>query len=121
MEEFRPEYVEALNAARWGWLWYVTLAVPFLLLTPSIVKRKYGSMPFPAAYFLTWLAFNLHIQNYWAVKKANVGASDEWADVTARLFASVTTIPYVFVYVSLVGAVLYGVTRIMQLCFKSKT
>ena len=124
MEELRPEYVEALNAAKWGWLWCATLAVPFLLLIPAAAKRKFGCLAFPTAYFLTWLVFNIHIQNYWAAKKANAVTDAEWADVTAdtgRVFAGVTTIPYVLVYVSVVGAVIYGIVAMCRLFSKLKS
>ena len=124
MEEFRPEYVEALDAARWGWLWYATLAVPFLLLIPAAVKRKFGCLAFPAAYVLTWLVFNIHVQNYWAAKKANAVTDAEWADVTgdtARVFAGATTIPYVVVYVSIVGAAIYAIAAIFRLFSKPKS
>ena len=124
MEEFRPEYVDALNAAKWGWLWYATLVVPLVVLIPAAVKRKFGCLAFPAAYFLTWLVFNIHVQNYWAAKEANAVADAEWADVTAdtaRVFAGATTIPYVVVYVSAIGAVIYAIAAICRLFSKCES
>ena len=124
MEEFRPEYVEALNAAQWGWLWYATLAVPFLVFVPAAATRKLGCFAFPTAYFLAWLVFNIHVQNYWAAKEANAVTDAEWADVTAdtaQVFAGVATVPYVVVYVSVVGAVVYGIAAIGRLFVKTKS
>ena len=115
MDEFRPEYVEALNAARWNYWWYITLAIPFLLLVPAAAKRKFGCLVIPPTYFLTWLAFNLCIQHYWAAKKINAVTEAEWEDVTAdtgRLFAGISTIPYVFVYVSVVAFSIYSLSLI---------
>ena len=120
MDEFRPEYVEALDAARWNCWWYLTLAIPFLLLVPAAVKRKFGCLAIPATYFFTWLAFNLCIQHYWAAKKINAVTEAEWADVTAdtgRLFAGITTIPYVFVYVSVITVLTYSIAGVLRYCF----
>ena len=107
-----------------GWLWYATLTVPLVVLIPAAAKRKFGCLAFPAAYFLTWLVFNIHIQYYWAAKKANAATDAEWADVTsdtARVFAGATTVPYVLVYVSVVGAVIYGIAAICRSFSRTKS
>ena len=124
MDEIRPEYVEALNAARWNYWWYVAAAIPALLLVPAALTRKLGCLAFPAAYFLSWLALNFAVQHYWAAKEANAVTDAEWADVTAdtaQLYAGVTTIPYAFVYVSIVGALIYTTVGVVRSMFKPKS
>ena len=120
VDEFRPEYVEALDAARWNYWWYLSLAIPFLLLVPAAVKRKFGCLAISATYFLTWLTLNLCIQHYWAAKKINAVTEAEWADVTAdtgRVFAGISTIPYVFVDISVIAVLIYSIAGVLRYCF----
>ncbi|MCA9198558.1 MAG: hypothetical protein KDA87_13515 [Planctomycetales bacterium] len=124
MDKFRPEYVEALNAARWNYWWYIAVAIPFLLFVPAAVKRKYGCFVFPTAYFSSWLTLNLSVQHYWSAKAANAVTTEEMMDVTAdtaRALAPLTTVPIVFVYVSVAGALVYAVVGFMRFCLKPKT
>ena len=123
MDELRPEYVEAVNSARLNFWLYAAAAISLLFFIPAAATKKFGCLAFPASYFLTWLLLNVAIQHYWAAKKTNAITDAEWADVTAdtaRLFAGLTTIPYAFVYVSIVGALIYSVAGIARLFFKPK-
>ena len=59
-------------------------------------------------------------RHYWAAKKINAVTEAEWADVTAdtgRLFAGITTIPYVFVYVSVITVLTYSIAGVLRYCF----
>ena len=40
MEIFRPEYVEALDAARWNAWWLLALVVPFILAVGPVLDKR---------------------------------------------------------------------------------
>jgi hypothetical protein len=117
MDEFRPEYSQAIDAARWNFWWYIAAAIPLLLFIPAAAKRQLGCLAFPLAYTLSWIAMCAAVEYYWAAKKSNAVTEAEWNDViadTARVFAPATVIPFVVVYVSVVGAVVYGLFAIVR-------
>lgn len=118
MDEFRPEYVNALDAARWNFWWYVAGAIPLLLLIPAAVKRRFGCLAFPLSYALSWVAFFCAVQYYWSVKMALAQTDAELSDATAdtaRLFGPfLVGVPLVLIYVSLVGVIVYGVAALVR-------
>ena len=119
MDEFRPEYVQALEAARWNFWWYVAGAVPLLLLIPAAAKRRFGCIAFPLSFASCWIAFFCAVQYYWDVKmelaETDAEISDATAD-TARLFGPfLVGVPLVLVYVALVGAIVYGLAATVRL------
>ena len=118
MDEFRPEYVQALDAARWNFWWYVAAVIPILLLVPAAAKRRLGCLAFPLAYFLSWVAFCCAVEYYWTTKEQHAATGAEWADVTAdtgRLFGPVLVgVPLVVIYVSLVAGLIYATAAIVR-------
>ncbi len=118
MPEFRPEYVEALNAARWNAWWIAVLAIPVVLLSFSALKRRFGCVTFSVAFVLSWLAFFFAVQYYWDAKLEIAKTPEEIADATAdsgRAFGPfLVGIPLVFVYVSIVAVVIYGLVATLR-------
>ena len=123
MDNFRPEYVQALSVARWNFWLYVAAAAPVLLLIPAAVKRRFGCVAFPLSYALSWLAFFLAVEYYWSVKLAVAQTDAEMVDAsgdTARLFGPfLVGVPLVLVYVSVVSVGVYGVAAFIRLVVTS--
>jgi len=118
VDEFRPEYVQALDAARWNFWWYVAGAIPLLLLIAAAAKRKFAWIAFPLSYLLSWIAFFFAVEYYWGVKMAVAQTDAEMLDATAdtaRLFGPFFVgVPLVLIYVSLVGVVVYGTAALVR-------
>lgn len=88
----RPEYLEALEAARWNWWWLATLVLPALLICASSRKWWWAIIGFLVAVPLCWILFALAVEHFWEVKfrlaETEVERRDATAD-TARLFGPI--------------------------------
>ena len=110
----RPEYVEAVNAVRWGFTLWIVFIVPTLLIGGLFVVTPISrAQPqwthllviFAAAVFTSWLLTLLHVEYLQATKFANAQTTaeqEDWASDTWRVFAPVTSIPYTVGFCSLV-------------------
>jgi len=118
VDDFRPEYVQALDAARWNFWWFVAVAIPPLVLIQAAVKRHSGCMAFSLSFGLSWIALFCSVQYYWgakiAVAKTVAEISDATNDAGASFGPFYVGIPLVFVYVLFVGVFVYGGTAIFR-------
>ncbi len=118
MEEFRPEYVEAINSARWNAWWIVVLVFPILLMTFTAINRRFGCVAFPIACAITWFSFVFAVEYYWDVKAQSAVTDAEIADASAdtgRLFGPAAVGgPLVFAYVTVVTGLVYGTTAVIR-------
>ena len=109
LDPFRPEYVDAVNAAAtWNPWFFLALVLPPALLTPIVwyrVHRAVNTFAFICATVLCLYCFGLGVQYIWDVKEIHAQTDAELADVTAdtaKLYAPVIFgIPYAILYTAL--------------------
>jgi hypothetical protein len=117
----RPEYIDAVNAVRWGWsLWAVFVVPATLLWTTAFFRRRLLAVraaSFFAACFLFWaiVIFHVnHIQNTKYNHMQTVAEEEDWSRDTWKVFAPITAIPYAIVYCTINAALAYLVARVFR-------
>ncbi|HOY59211.1 MAG TPA: hypothetical protein PK640_13890 [Verrucomicrobiota bacterium] len=83
---FRPEYLDAVAAARWNlWLIPVLLSAPLLLLLP-VLKRWHWALITGLAFvcaIATWFSLFAYSETIWKTMEANAQTAAEIREVTA--------------------------------------
>jgi hypothetical protein len=101
----RPEYLQALEAARWNHWFLLMLVVPAILLCFATRSWTLGFVALPVACVLCWLFFFLAVEYYWDVKDRMALTPKEMEDATgdtARLYGPVLVeFPFAVIYCSL--------------------
>lgn len=105
MDDLRPEYLDAVEAARWnGWLIPLFVAAP-ITIAICFVKRLHPGWLVGAALaamFATWVSLILYSEHIWETMGAHAVTDAEWDQVTAdtgRLFGPILVgIPFSVVY-----------------------
>ena len=124
MDPFRPEYVDAVNAAAWNHWFFLALAVPPLLLIPLNWYRFHWALitvAFLCAAVLCLICFGLGVEYIWHVKEIHAQTTAEHADVTAdtaKVFApALIGVPYAIFYttgVQLVALIIQTIGTLFQ-------
>ena len=119
LDQLRPEYIDAVNAAVWNhWFLLAILIPPFLLLPPTWLRFHSATIfvVFLASVVLCWLCFGMGVQHIWDIKELNAQTTAERADVTAdtaKLFAPVVIgVPFAICYnliVQLIALLVRGI------------
>jgi NADH:ubiquinone oxidoreductase subunit 5 (subunit L)/multisubunit Na+/H+ antiporter MnhA subunit len=106
----RPEYIEAIDAVRWGWSLRICFAVPtliiwlgFLFSNPTSSKRQIVIQlgVFLVACLSQWALIVFHANHIQSTKYHWMQTPEEeadWSSDTWRVFAPITSIPFVIVY-----------------------
>ena len=95
MDELRPEYVNAVEAALWNYWFILAYLLPFLILLPLGWKRSHRILTAIGAVLslaICWLCYAKGIRYMWYIREINAQTEAEWADVTAdtaKLFAPI--------------------------------
>ena len=117
----RPEYLDAVDAVRWGWSYWLALAVPAGLIWFSAYRQRAGCILFVAACLVGWCLSFYHIEHLWDTKGQLAQTEAEREDFTSdvsRVFAPVNLVPYVLRYCCLHAAVsqvvFYGYRRVTR-------
>ncbi len=105
MDEIRPEYLEAVSAARWnGWLGPLFASAPTILAI-CIIKRWHCAWlvaAVPIAMFITWVSLILYADHIWEAMRAHAVTKAEWREVTSdtgRLYGPILVgIPFAVLY-----------------------
>ena len=128
MNQFRPEYAEAVSWAVLNHWFFASLLIPPLLLWTTTWFRCHWVIitgALVASLLLCWLTFGLGVHYIWDVKELHAQTEAEWADVTAdtaKLFApAFIGIPYAFVYNAVNLAIGLGVGAIGDLWIPQRT
>ena len=111
--QFRPEYIEATDAARYNfWLW-LSVATPWILVLASTAKRKIRIFAIVLSYPVCWILFCVAVEYYWNAKLYFAVTEAEMSDATAdtgRLYGPVMVgIPLVAIYVTIVSVLICAV------------
>ena len=105
-----PEYVDAVDAVRWGWSFCIVFALPALLIwsttlfrfLPTVERRFFiGCVVFGVACFSCWFLVVFHANHIQSAKKRNMKNDEEMRDFTSdtwKVFAPVTAIPFAVLY-----------------------
>jgi hypothetical protein len=120
MDAFRPEYLDAVAAARWnGWLLPLFLAAPTILVVcfATRMKRRPIAVGLLASMFATWLSLFLYSERIWETM-GNYAVTDaerrEFTADTGRLFGPVLVgVPFSALYTlcwfSIIGILNWGI------------
>jgi hypothetical protein len=106
----RPEYLDAVNAARGGWLLWWQLLVPAALIWVGIFRFRRPNprqAMFIASCIICWKLMVLHSNSIQDSKKSHAQTDAEWVDVaqdTWNLMAPGSSVIWSVVYCGL----LYG-------------
>ncbi len=105
MDEFRPEYIEAVSDAAWNHWFAFSLAIPpAILLLLFLSKSRWPAIMIGSvvAAIACWLCFGMGVHYIWDIKELHAETNAERADVTAdtaELFApAVIGVPYATIY-----------------------
>lgn len=105
MNTFRPEYLEAVAAARWNlWLLPLFLSTPLLLLLPVLRRRHWAVIAVlaVAGAVATWFSLFAYSETIWKTMEANAQTAAEIEDVTSDtgrvLGPFLLGIPFAFFY-----------------------
>lgn len=128
MDDFRPEYLAALAAARWNlWLVPMFLAPPAILLFCFYPWRTCLTTfcATAAAMCATWICFSLYVEHYWETKsqlaQTDVEIKDATAD-TGRLFGPVLVgVPFAICYTLACLSVLATIDWMISLLRRRRT
>jgi hypothetical protein len=106
----RPEYLEALQWARWNhWVIAMWLA-PILLIGAASRSWKLACLAMPVAIVACFVFFWLGVDYYWEVKERIAQTEEEWNDVTsdaARLYGPILVgPPFAIMYCSLLAVII---------------
>lgn len=117
----RQEYVDAVNAVRWGWSLWAIAVVPALLIwgTAFVRRRRWGvrAACFVVACVLFWGLAVFHANHIQYAKHANmwtVAEQMDWTSDTWRVFAPITAIPWALAFCLINAVVAYPIA---ELCF----
>ncbi len=128
LHQFRPEYVDAVNAAVWNHWFILSLLVPPAMLLLTTLCRCHWTIHafvFLCAVVLCWFCFGLGVRYIWDIKEIHTQTPAELADVTndtAKLFAPVIVgVPYAIFYNLGVQLVLLLIQRVVWLFGRAKT
>jgi hypothetical protein len=124
----RPEYIEAVNAVRTGWSFWIIWILPACVIWFSMLVRPlrphcYGIViicgAFVLAIFLFWYFAVSHAERIQSAKEANMQTEAErqdWASDTWRVFAPLFAIPYSLVYCT-INLITAGLIRLLIMRF----
>lgn len=112
----RPEYVDAVDAVRWGWSLWVVFVIPAGLIWLSALWPKgsclISASGFAVAVVACWILLVFHSNHIQATKerlRVTEAEQRDWASDTWNTFAGVTAVPYSLIYCSLNALLAYGV------------
>lgn len=98
----RPEYLDALDAARWNYWFLVMLVVPPLLICAGRLAGKSGCIVFVAAFVVCWHCFGMWVGYYWDVKLqmavTPAELHDSTADTAALYGPALVGTPFALIY-----------------------
>jgi hypothetical protein len=103
----RSEYIEAVDAVRWGWSLWVTFLVPAAIVwIGAIYCRRPSSrwLCYLAAVIAFWAFAVFHANHLQQAKEVNAEADAEWADWSSdvwKVFAPISSAVYAVVYCAL--------------------
>jgi len=86
MDTFRPEYLEAVSAARWNlWLVPLFLAAPLLLLVPVLRRWHWAFIAGLAlvGVVATWFSIFAYSETIWKTMEAHAATAAEIDEVTS--------------------------------------
>ena len=86
MDTFRPEYLEAVAAARWNlWLIPLLLCAPLLLLVPVLRRWHWAAITGLAVIgtIATWISVFGYSETIWKTMEAHAQTGAEIEDVTS--------------------------------------
>lgn len=120
----RPEYIDAVNAVRTGWSFWIIWILPACVIWFSMLLRpfrphRYRVMiicgAFVLASFLFWYCYASYAERIQSAKEANMQTEAERQDWTAdtwRVFAPISAIPWSLAYCTINLAVA-GLIRLL--------
>ena len=104
----RPEYIDAVESAQWGWSFRVTFLLPLFLVWSTVLYRPLNVLPkrkaiialgFIAACLLFWIFTMVHLEIIQNCKEYHMRTTEERRDFSGdNPFACVTAIPIAVVY-----------------------
>jgi hypothetical protein len=103
----RPEYIEAVDAVRWGWSLWATFLVPTAIIWFGTIRCRQGSsrwLFYLAAVVAFWAFGVFHANSLQHAKFANMqtdAESDDWSADTWKVFAPISAAVYAAVYCAL--------------------
>jgi hypothetical protein len=126
MDTLRPEYLEAVAAARWNlWLIPLFLSGPLLLLVPVIRRWHWAVIVglLLAAAVATWFSVFAYSETIWKTMEANAKTAAEINDVTSDtgrvLGPFLLGIPFALFYSAAWWAISLGVRAIAKRCCRA--
>jgi len=99
----RPEYVEAVDSARWGITFWMMFIIPAATIWIAAFRQRLSKSLFVATCGICWLLIGFHAGHIQDTKKRFAVTDEEiqdFASDTWFLFGSVVALPYIFVYVT---------------------
>lgn len=126
MDTLRPEYVEAVAAARWNlWLIPLFLAAPAILVLPIYRRWHWGvilCLAFVAA-LATWVSLFGYSETIWRTMEVHAESSAEIEDVTSdtgRVFGPFFLgIPFALFYTTVWWAVSFAIAVLLPKLLRS--
>jgi len=122
----RPEYIEAIDAVRWGWSFWIAFWLPAAIIWLATFSRPIpeaenrvavGCGFFALACFLCWIFIVMHGNLIQSAKERHMETQAEMDDFTTdtwHLNASVTAVPIAVIYCGLNLAFAAVVRNVLQ-------
>ncbi len=112
----RPEYIEAVDAVRWGWSFWATFGLPLLIIWSTVLFRPVPPLPkrhiiiasgFSAGCILFWVLTLTHLELVQHAKSVHMQTNEERRDFSGdNPFAPLAAIPVsgIYCFINLVAA-----------------
>jgi hypothetical protein len=117
----RSEYVDAVNAVRWGWSLWLALLAPAVLIWSHALSRRRSCAASISRFLVAVIAFYelgvIHSNRIQTAKLAYMQTDAEqqdWGTDTWHVYAPVFLVPYGLVYCSLHTSAAFGVAAILN-------